>query len=356
MKKLKYLLLIPVLLLAFFCSTASQIILPKEKQWQIVQVPQGRTTLMKVLLPQQTPIQPLSVQMDSAWLPLLQTCKITSSDYFVYDLDAQEYLILSSDVSKPIYPASTTKLFSAYVALRYIDADEVITVGSELSLVDPASSVAGLQRGDRVTVRQLVAAMMLPSGNDATYVLATNVGRIIGGRDLSAKEAVAMFVKMMNIQAQTVGLSDTKFITPDGFHAEGHYICMGDYVRICELALNDTVISSCVGQDRLTLQLGDRVLELKNTNLLLHENSRYYLSYAQGLKTGYTSQAGNCLLSVCQQGNRRLLIGVFGCPDHYARFAETLLLFTQAVGLKLPEAPYVTGFIKTCNYLSDKSP
>ena len=98
------------------------------------------------------------------------------------------------------------------------------------------------------------------------------------------------------------------------------------------------IISKYAGSAKETVEVGDeRSLTWKNTNSLLNPDSKYYCSYATGLKTGYTSAAGNCLLSAFQVGEQDLLIGVFGCPESNTRFADTLLLFTQAFDLEIPE-------------------
>lgn len=348
--KLRYLLLIPAVLLSLFLggTTVGAEPIAAKNQCLGANDP-GVRRFEKIILPPESTAVPLpdfQVQMEQSWLPLLENREMTASHYFVYDLDREEYLILSGQGSERVYPASTTKLFTAYVALRYIAPDQQITIGPELGLVDPESSIAGFQVGDVVTVEQLVAAMMLPSGNDATYALTVNAGRRIGGANKSPQEAIDLFVQMMNIQVSLVGLQDSHFVTPDGMHAEDHYICLDDMVTIAKLALADPVIASVVDEQKMELPLRNRNLKMENTNLLLHTDSEYYCKYAVGLKTGYTSNAGNCLLTVCQQGQRRLLIGVFGCPGEFDRFTETLLLFAQAVGLETPGVAPVAGTVK----------
>ena len=347
--KLRYLLLIPAVLLALFFggTTVGAEPIAAKNQYPGVVDP-GMKPFAKIILPpeEEEVFPDFQVQMEESWLPLLENREMTASSYFVYDLDREEYLVLSGQSSDRVYPASTTKLFTAYVALRYISPDQQITIGSELKMLDPDSSVAGFEKGDVVTVKQLVSAMMLPSGNDATYVLITNVGRILGGQDTSNEEAVQLFVRMMNIQAYVLGLKDSHFVTPDGIHAEDHYICLEDMVTIAKLALSEPIIADVVGLQSMELSLANRNLEMKNTNLLLHIDSEYYCKYAVGLKTGYTSDAGNCLLTVCRQDQRRLLIGVFGCPGEFDRFSETLLLFAQSVGLETPGVAPVAGTIE----------
>lgn len=283
---------------------------------------------------------PVVVELEESWAEVLAGHTLTATDYFVYDLDREVFLSSSDNITdKTLYPASITKLWSAYVALQYIDPEETVTVGSELTMIDPASSVAGLQEGDTMTARELVAAMLLPSGNDATYVLATAVGRILmHNPDMRADWAVERFVYQMNALAKNQGMRDSSFVTPDGIHDENHYISPEDMITIGRLALADPILSQYAASHSETVAVSqERSLTWKNTNILLNEESDYYCSYATGLKTGYTTPAGNCLLSSFQVGHQELLIGVFGCPGSLDRFADTLLLFTQVYDLEIPE-------------------
>lgn len=284
---------------------------------------------------------PVVVEMEDNWAELLAGHTLTAGEYFVYDINSGVFLDLSDGITDtPVYPASITKLWAAYVALQYIDPEDTVTVGSELTMIDADSSLAHLQQGDTLTAEQLVAAMLLPSGNDATYVLATEVGRILmNNPDMRADWAIERFVYQMNSLAKNKGMKESNFITPDGIHDENHYISATDMLIIGRLSLENPVISKYAASVTETVTLsGDRSLTWKNTNYLLDPDSQYYCSYAVGLKTGYTTPAGNCLLSAFQVGNRHLLIGVFGCPGSNDRFADTLLLFTQAFDLEIPEA------------------
>ncbi len=284
---------------------------------------------------------PVVVEMEDNWAEVLENHTITAGAYFVYDINSGVFLELSEGITDtPIYPASITKLWAAYVALQYIDPEDTVTVGSELSMIDADSSLAHLQQGDTLTAEQLVAAMLLPSGNDATYVLATEVGRILmNNPDMRADWAIERFVYQMNSLARNKGMKESNFITPDGIHDEEHYISATDMLIIGRLSLENPVIAKYAASVTQTVTLSnDRSLTWKNTNSLLNPDSQYYCSYAVGLKTGFTTPAGNCLLSAFQVGDRQLLIGVFECPGSNDRFADTLLLFTQAFDLEVPEA------------------
>ncbi len=268
------------------------------------------------------------------WMVFAPDRELTAQCWFVYDNDTDDFLLLSGDPEEAIYPASVTKLFTAYVALQYLEPQETVTVGEALDLVDPTSSIAGLGYGDTLTIGQLLEGMLLPSGNDAAYVMAAAAGRVIDGDpEEYAWNAVMTFLDEMNRQAQELGLSGTHFVNPDGIQDDNHYTCPADLTVIAHLAMQNDLIMRCAGMSRKTMYLdshGEEV-EWKNTNRLIDPESDYYCPYAIGLKTGQTYAAGSCLLSAFDYHGRSLIIGVFGCPEEEDRFADTLQLLTLAL-------------------------
>lgn len=247
----------------------------------------------------------------------------------VYDATNDEILYSRSNEGDKLYPASITKLFSTYVALQYLDPEEVLTAGDELSLVQPGSSLAWIGRGHQMYVKTVVEAMMLPSGNDAAMILATAAGRrIAGDESISAGEAVQVFVAEMNRMAQELGFERSHFSNPDGFHTGSHYTCLNDMARIAKLALENKTVSRYmrVHEDEVTFVSG-QTITWENTNLLLDPEEGFYRSDAIGMKTGYTRQAEYCLMSAfkCTDG-RTLVIGAFGYEDEYERFRDVIRL------------------------------
>lgn len=289
----------------------------------------------------QPPSEPVQAEYRDSWTPILSGRKLTARHWFIYDCQGKVFLTTSGDPEEPVFPASVTKLFAAYVALYYILPETVLTAGSELELIPEDASVAGLKEGDSLRVDQLIGGMLLPSGNDATFVVATAVGRILADNPyLEPESAIARFVEQMNHHAALVGLTDSHFVTPDGWHDDAHYTSMEDLVKIGMLAWTHPVIAQSAAVVEQAIPMDEeRSLEWFNTNILLNPNYDLYCPYAVGLKTGFTTPAGNCLLSAFQVGDRQILIGVFGCPDPYDRYAESLLLFTQAFDLQIPELP-----------------
>lgn len=265
------------------------------------------------------------------WMTLPDDRVLTAKQYFVYDCDAGAFLTISGPEDERIYPASVTKLFTAYIANLYLRPDQQITVDAAMDYVYPGSSVAELERGDVLTVQMLVEGMLLPSGNDAAYVLALEAAKNMGISQ-EGVSGVDIFVAEMNYQARLLGMRNTQFANPDGIHEDNHYTTFHDLAIMGMLALRDPVLMRYAGvsTDTVTFANG-KTKEWKNTNALLHPDSEYYCPYAVGLKTGQTPSAGSCLLSAFRCNGHTLLVGVFGCPEVEDRFADTLQLFNQVV-------------------------
>jgi len=191
--------------------------------------------------------------------------------------------------------------------------------------------------------------MLLPSGNDAAYVLAVNAGRVIcGDPNAGVYYAVEAFMSKMNENAKNAGMAFTHFANPDGIHADDHYMSFTDLALLGKMSLeNPTILEMAqVAHDQVEfVHTAQRVGteedpdkpglgEWKNTNALIDPESEYYCPYAIGLKTGQTPYAGSCLLSAFDYKGQKLIIGVFGCPETEDRFPDTLQLFNQAIGIQ----------------------
>ena len=258
--------------------------------------------------------------------------QLLAKQYFVYDCNSGTFLISSGTENERIYPASITKLFTAYVAMQYLQPETKITAGDELDMVIYNSSVAEIKKGDQLTAQQLVEAMLLPSGNDAAYVLATHAGRkLLGNSNASFEAASAKFVEEMNRQAKLLGMTGTNFANPDGIHKDNHYTTFADLAILGMLAMEEpTVLKYApVSTETVTLASGEKTWE--NTNAIIHPESQYYCPCCIGLKTGQTPAAGSCLLSAFEYDGTTYLVGVFGCPDVESRFPDTLQLFNAAI-------------------------
>ena len=254
---------------------------------------------------------------------------LTARNAFVYDCSEEVLLYTLGDMQKQIAPASLTKLFTAYVALQYLDPQTVITCGEETTWINPLSSVSWVFPGDRVTVALLIQGMMMQSGNDAAYATAVAAGRVLAkDPEMDAKKALAAFMDEVNTQAQALGLTGTHFSTPDGLDAFDHYTTTQDMLTIALLAMNQPILRhySSLAQTSVMYDTGE-TYTYRSTNYLLLPESKYYCADACGMKTGTTTKAGSCLMSLFHNGDRYILIGVFGCPQYEDRFADALQLY-----------------------------
>lgn len=249
----------------------------------------------------------------------------------VYNTENKTFYYETQNVSNMIYPASTTKLFTAYVALQYLSPDDIVFVGDELDFVAEDASTASLQKGNMLTVTKLVEAMMLPSGNDAAYTLACTVGRIIAkNKNLDPYIAVEFFTQEMNQQATRLGLTGSHFTCPDGYHNEDHYTTIQDLMEIATLAMSNETIARSVRIPEETVYLdSNNPVTWKNTNWLIRPDSPYYTPDAIGLKTGYTDASGYVLLSAFQgrTSSSYIIILVAQCETIENRFLYTQQLY-----------------------------
>lgn len=253
---------------------------------------------------------------------------LSARQILVYDSTDDQLLYTKSVDGGKLYPASITKLFTCYVALQILDPSKVVTAGSELNLVAEDSSMAYIYRNQQVTVKMLVGGMMMPSGNDAAMIMAAAAGRkLAGDSKLPAEEAVRTFVAEMNRQAKELGFEKTHFTNPDGYHVGSHYTCLNDMIRMAELALGNDIIRRYMGYYGLNLTyVSGQSNTWISTNQLLNKNGEFYCEDAIGMKTGHTGQAGHCLMSAFEIGDKTIVIGVFGCSDKNARFADSIVL------------------------------
>lgn len=277
--------------------------------------------------------QPETTEPEPTWLEIPEDRELTAKQAFVYDCQEEKFTFLKGKESSKVYPASITKLFTAYIALQYLEPETVLKAGDALQLVGAGSSVAEIKKGDKLTVKMLVEAMLLPSGNDAAYMLAVETGRKLqGDSSIGAWYAVDVFLKEMNKQAKNLGMTGTHFTNPDGYHDNDHYTTFHDLVILSKVAMeNETIMTYAkVAEEQVTFENGTTKL-WENTNALVNPASEYYCPIATGLKTGQTPSAGSCLLSSFEKKGARYVIGVFGCPKVEDRFEDTLQLLDETL-------------------------
>lgn len=295
------------------------------------------TTVPPTTVPETT-IPPTTVPEATEPVPPLPD--LSAANAFVYDTRTGEYLYLSCDQYTKIYPASITKLFTTYVAMQYLSPDTLITVGEERSMVIWDASVAGLNQGDTLTAEALAKCALLVSGCEASYTLAAAAGRaILQAPNAPTDVAIQTFMVQVNQSAALLGMVNTHFVTPDGNHAKDHYVSMSAFVTIAKCCLEDPLISEIVSTYLDTVSVTNangktRNLTLRNSNENINPNKPdHYRPETVGLKTGYTSKAGACLLSAFAVEDGYLIVGIFGCPNYSSRYEDAIALlryFTES--------------------------
>ena len=216
----------------------------------------------------------------------------------VMDADSGR-LLYAQNPDKRLANASTTKIMTALLTLEQPDQDRYFTVDSDAIQVE--GTTMGLQPGDSVTLHQLAAGMLLPSGNDAANAAAVEIA--------GSEEA---FVRLMNQRAAELGLENTQYRNPSGLDAEGHYSSARDLATLAAHALENEDFADIVSKQEIRMAFGNPPYNrsLYTTNKLLE---RY--PYALGVKTGYTDDAGLCLVTAAEKDGTRLIIVTLNGKD-----------------------------------------
>ena len=204
--------------------------------------------------------------------------------------------------------ASLTKIMTYMIVVDNTQnlQDTKVTIKPEvLSMVDPDSSTAGLRPFDELSIFDLLHCLMICSGNDAAYVLA----------DYVAGGDILKFVEMMNEKAAQLGCVDTHFVTPDGMYSEEHYSTAKDIYLITKTALEYPFFREICGKREYKVFDDDRE-SIKTTNKMMNPNEpEYYCPYVKGIKTGWDSKSGRCLVSLAEKGGVSYICVVLGGSD-----------------------------------------
>lgn len=252
------------------------------------------------------------------------TTDITADYVYMEELNSGT-VVHSVRAQEQVPPASLTKIMTYIVVAENIPDLEntYITVTSDmLATMDPESSVMGLSHhidadGTEVSVLELLYGLMLPSGNDAALALAHYVGN--GNID--------NFVDMMNRKAGQLGCSGTHFVNPHGLHDPMHYSTAYDLAVMTKYALDKPYFREIVKSEFYMVKSLSSIIE--TTNYLIDPDyPQYYRSYATGVKTGYTDQAGKCLISTAEKDGYEYLCIVLGTPFSYAENVNYAMLDT----------------------------
>lgn len=234
-------------------------------------------------------------------LPILKrdakTPVLSASSYFAIDLETGSVL-LSKNPHQQLKPASLTKIMTALVAMDYYSEDSVLkVVNGQKSL----GNTIDLVQDDQLIAQDLLYGLLVPSGNDAALTFAENFP---GG--------YKAFIDQMNSKASKLGLANTHFVNVSGVEEPNHYTSAYDITMIARAALDRSNFKNIVSTKKTTLKsLKGHLYPLVSTNVLLDKPGFY------GVKTGWTPEAGECLVILSEKDNHRVLISLLHSSDRF---------------------------------------
>jgi len=228
-------------------------------------------------------------------------------------------VLYEHDAGKRMSPASLTKIMSALVILEKGQLDDLVTISPNAARAHKTH--LRVKAGQVFRLEDLLKAMLIVSANDACLAAVEHVG----GDE-------AQFVTLMNAKAATIGLSDTHFSNACGFDNPDHYSTAEDLATLSLTALNQPIFRQLVREERaiITPISGHRAYVLHNTNRLLGR-----IPGVEGIKTGFTSKAGRCLIAKVSQNGSDLLLVILNSKRRW-NTATSLI----AYGLRAAESPH----------------
>ena len=261
------------------------------------------------------------------------------------NLSSEAVLLMEASTGKVVYekngyekkyPASTTKIMTAILAIEHCNLNETATASEfAINSVPSGYSTANIQIGETLSVKDLLYALMLQSANESAVILAEHVS--------GSQEA---FANLMNEKAKELGCKNTHFINPNGIHNEDHYSTAYDLALIAQYAMKNQTFRDIVKTTSFTLpattSYPSESRTYANTNNLIIYDARnrpdnYYYKYATGIKTGYTSAAKNCLVASAEKNGIEYISVVLGASITYEstgsvshRYVDTISLFDYA--------------------------
>ena len=232
--------------------------------------------------------------------PVYENREVTADAFIVMEASTGRVL-MGKNIHEHLAMASTTKIIGAMMVLEQPNLDEYFTVDAQAIQVEGSSM--GLQEGDQVSLYALACGMLLPSGNDAANAAGVRLYGSIEG-----------FVEAMNQRAQELGLSDTHYVTACGLDAPDHYSSAFDLAKLTRNALQNEDFAYICAQSKMQVRFGnppyDRWLSNYNQLLELYPD-------CIGVKTGFTDDAGRCLVSAAERDGMTLICVTLDASDDW---------------------------------------
>ncbi len=258
---------------------------------------------------------------------------VTAEGYVLASLD-NGYVLAAKNADNKLYPASLTKLMTAIVVLDSCDdlSEQVTCTSTALNpLLGTGSSVFNLVDGETLTVEQLLNVLLIRSANDAANVLAEYVGGSIEG-----------FIDLMNKKAISLGMTSSHFANAHGLHDDSHYTTPNDLLKLMKYATKNEDFCEMIGKRRYTVPATDKNPQrIAATTVFMQDpNSQMPSTYYKpttGGKTGFTDEAGRCLITTARKNGQSFVCILMKCPATNAdgayirnEFAESKQFFEWA--------------------------
>lgn len=246
------------------------------------------------------------------------------SNIFAIEINSPSAILIDANTGRILYeknsnekafPASTTKILTAILVLENCNLNEEVTASyNAIMSVPVGGSNAAIKVDEKLTIKDLLKALLVCSANEAANILAEHVGG-----------SIESFVNMMNTRAKELGANNTNFINANGLHDDNHYSTAYDLAIMAKYAMdNFPTFKEVVSIIRFRLPITDRYDKddrfFLNSNQLIVPNSsagskNYYYQYTTGIKTGFTSQAGNCLVASATKDGVNLILVILGATQ-----------------------------------------
>lgn len=252
---------------------------------------------------------------------------VDASAALVFEMET-DTLLYAYNVDQKVYPASLTKIMTCLVALEKGDLRDMVTVSEGAIMgLDPSGSSAALQAGEKMSLKDLLFCLMVKSANDAAMVIAEHIS--------GSTEA---FVEEMNRMAAQLGCTGTHFVNPHGLHEADHYTTARDMAKIMLAALeHDTfreAYSTGTYEVPATNLSESRTMHTTNYMISLAMSIHYFDERVVGGKTGFTTPAGRCFISVSEDNGMRLLTVVMGAGEVLNEYGEVLYTYGNFIATR----------------------
>ncbi len=215
-------------------------------------------------------------------------------------LDKESGTVLYEQNAYEIVPmASTTKILTSLIAIEQGNLDKKVTISKKAASV--RGSTVGYKENEELTLRELIFGLMFKSGNDAAIAIAEELGTSTEG-----------FAEIMNHYARGIGILDSHFESPHGLDSSNHYSSAYDLAILASKGMDYDLFREIVGSKQISKEKYNFTRDYNNINKIL-----WKIPGANGVKTGYTGQAGKCLVSSINNNGKDIIIVVLNCPDRW---------------------------------------